>query len=139
MIFTEKVPDNLDNDQLRDYLQRMVDSLVDSGALSVGPQGDPGIQGVQGIDGPTGPQGDPGIQGPIGNTGPQGDPGFAWLGAYNNTTSYINDQVVSYQDDTFVCILATTGNLPTNTTYWTVLPPGLSIGNTDFGVVTDII
>ncbi|HDR4558050.1 hypothetical protein [Bacillus cereus] len=56
-----------------------------------GPQGIPGIQGLQGEAGPqgipgiqgpqgeTGPQGIPGIQGPQGETGPQGIPGIQGL------------------------------------------------------------
>lgn len=40
-------------------------------------------------------------------------------GAYAGGTTYDVDDVVSYSGSNYVCILATTGNLPTNTTYWT--------------------
>jgi len=41
-----------------------------------------------------------------------------WKGAYNSSTAYIIDDVVSYNGSSYVCILASTGNLPTVTTYW---------------------
>ena len=41
-----------------------------------------------------------------------------WKGAYNAGTAYIIDDVVSYNGSSYVCIQASTGNLPTNTTYW---------------------
>ena len=41
-----------------------------------------------------------------------------WKGAYNAGTAYIVDDVVSYNGSSYVCIQASTGNLPTVTTYW---------------------
>lgn len=38
--------------------------------------------------------------------------------AYNAATSYIVGSMVSYLGSNYYCILASTGNLPTNTTYW---------------------
>ena len=46
---------------------------------------------------------------------------FTWQGAYNNSTPYAIDDVVEYNGSSYVCILASTGNLPTNTTYWNVM------------------
>ena len=46
---------------------------------------------------------------------------FTWKGAYNAGTAYAIDDVVSYNGSSYVCILASTGNLPTNTTYWNVM------------------
>ena len=43
---------------------------------------------------------------------------FKWQGAYNGATAYTVDDVVSYNGSSYICILASTGNLPTNTTYW---------------------
>lgn len=37
---------------------------------------------------------------------------------YSALTSYIINDVVFYLNDLYICILATTGNLPTSTTYW---------------------
>lgn len=42
-------------------------------------------------------------------------------GAYNNATSYGVGDSVSYGNSSYICILPTTGNLPTNTTYWQLL------------------
>ena len=41
-----------------------------------------------------------------------------WKGAYNSSTAYIVDDVVSSNGSSYVCIQASTGNLPTVTTYW---------------------
>jgi len=49
---------------------------------------------------------------------------FNWRGAYAGGTAYVVDDVVSYQGSSFVCILASTGNLPTDTTYWNVMAEG---------------
>lgn len=38
---------------------------------------------------------------------------------YNNGTAYVVDDVVKYSGGLYICILATTGHIPTNTTYWT--------------------
>jgi hypothetical protein len=43
---------------------------------------------------------------------------FNWQGAYAGGTAYAVDDVVSYNGSSYVCKLASTGNLPTNTTYW---------------------
>lgn len=38
--------------------------------------------------------------------------------AYNGATPYVVGAMVSYLGNNYYCILASTGNLPTNTTYW---------------------
>lgn len=38
---------------------------------------------------------------------------------YNNSTTYSINDVVFYGGITYVCGLESTGNLPTNETYWT--------------------
>ena len=43
---------------------------------------------------------------------------FKWQGAYAGGTAYTVDDVVSYQGSSYICIQASTGNLPTNATYW---------------------
>ena len=83
-----------------------------------GPTGPQGIQGIQGIQGPAGPQGPQGVEGP---QGPQGERGLTWRGAYAGGTAYEPDDAVSYDGAAYICILASTGNLPTDTTYWQVL------------------
>jgi hypothetical protein len=46
---------------------------------------------------------------------------FVWQGAYSGATAYVADDVVSYNGSSYICILASTGNLPTNTTYWNLM------------------
>ncbi len=43
---------------------------------------------------------------------------FNWKGAYAGGTAYVADDVVSYLGSSYVCILASTGNVPTNGTYF---------------------
>lgn len=54
---------------------------------------------------------------------------FNWRGAYDNSTAYAVDDVVSSGGSSYICILASTGNAVTNTTYWNVM----SQGGTDVG------
>ena len=44
-----------------------------------------------------------------------------WKSAYNNSTAYVVDDMVSYQNQSYICKLASTGNVPTNTTYWALI------------------
>jgi len=67
---------------------------------------------------PTGATGSTGSTGATGATGPAG---LNWLGAYAGGTTYAVDDAVSYNGSSYVCKLASTGNLPTNTTYWDTL------------------
>lgn len=46
---------------------------------------------------------------------------MSFRGAYSGATAYTVNDVVTYNGQTYICILASTGNLPTNTTYWSVL------------------
>lgn len=39
-------------------------------------------------------------------------------GNYSSGTSYLPDDIVTYVSETYICILASTANLPTNATYW---------------------
>ena len=43
---------------------------------------------------------------------------FKWKGTYNALTAYTIDDVVSYNGSSYICIQASTGNLPTNATYF---------------------
>ena len=43
---------------------------------------------------------------------------FKWRGTYAGGTAYTVDDVVSYNGSSYICILASTGNLPTNATYF---------------------
>ena len=47
--------------------------------------------------------------------------GMKWLGAYSAGTAYVVNDVVSYNNSSYICILNSTGNLPTNATYWSLM------------------
>ena len=55
---------------------------------------------------------------------------FNWKGTYAGGTAYIVDDVVSYQGGSYICKLASTGNLPTNGTYWDTLAEGGDVATT---------
>lgn len=42
-------------------------------------------------------------------------------GAYNALTAYVVDDIVTFGGETFICILASTGNATSNATYWAKL------------------
>jgi len=46
---------------------------------------------------------------------------FNWKGAFNNSTAYAVDDVVSSSGNSYVCILASTGNAVSNGTYWNLM------------------
>ena len=46
---------------------------------------------------------------------------FNWKGAFNNSTAYAVDDVVSSGGSSYVCILASTGNAVSNGTYWNIM------------------
>ena len=45
-------------------------------------------------------------------------------GAYNNSTAYVLDDILYYNGSSYVAKQSTTGNVPTNGTYWNVLASG---------------
>jgi hypothetical protein len=53
-----------------------------------------------------------------------------WKGTYNPLTGYIINDGVAFNGSSYICKLASTGNAPTNTTYWDILAamgnPGVS-------------
>lgn len=49
------------------------------------------------------------------------DRSVVWRGVYNAGTTYENREAVSYNGSSFIAKQQTTGNIPTNTTYWDVL------------------
>lgn len=58
--------------------------------------------------------------------------------AYNNTKAYVIGNKVSYLGSSYVCILNSTGNLPTNTTYWLLIAQkGEQGANTSASQVTN--
>lgn len=55
-------------------------------------------------------------------------------GAYNNSTAYVVDDIVTFGDETFICIQASTGNATSNASYWTKMAAkgtdGTDVGTT---------
>ena len=54
---------------------------------------------------------------------------MVFRGAYNNATAYTPDDIVTSGGTSYICILASTGNAVTNTTYWNVLARGWRLVN----------
>ena len=46
---------------------------------------------------------------------------LTFQGAYNAGTTYYPNDLVTYNSSTYICILQSTGNLPTNATYWSLI------------------
>jgi hypothetical protein len=46
---------------------------------------------------------------------------MSWQGEYDNSTDYRVNDTVGYDNSSYICILASTGNLPTDDTYWNLL------------------
>ena len=42
-------------------------------------------------------------------------------GAFNVSTAYVVDDIVTFGGETFICILASTGNATSDATYWSKL------------------
>lgn len=62
-----------------------------------------------------------GSQGPAGPAGAQGPEGLVWRSTYNASTAYVVDDAVAYLGESFVCVLANTGQATSNATYWALL------------------
>jgi len=62
---------------------------------------------------------------------------FKWQGAYNGATAYTVDDVVSYNGSSYICIANSTGNLPTDTSYFEQMSSKGDTGanGTDFGTI----
>jgi len=55
---------------------------------------------------------------------------FTFQGAYAGGTTYYPNDIVTYNGSSYICILQSTGNLPTNTTYFSILAAaGTSTGD----------
>jgi hypothetical protein len=65
---------------------------------------------------------------------------FNWTGAYNNSTAYVANDVVSSGGNSYICKLASTGNAVSNGTYWDLMSQAGTNGSngtngTDLGTV----
>lgn len=70
--------------------------------------------------------------------------GITWRWAYNGATAYVVNDAVSYTNWlSYICILASTGNVPTNATYWSPMADSIvatesSKGAVRLGTTTDV-
>lgn len=101
-----------------------LDGMISTGGIgAIGPTGATGAVGDTGATGPAGATGATGATGAAGATGATGSAGaagqgYTWRGTYAGGTTYAAYDTVSYNGSTYVCILTSTGNLPTNATYF---------------------
>ena len=63
---------------------------------------------------------------------------FKWKGTYAGGTAYTIDDVVSYNGSSYICIQASTGNLPTNATYFEQMSSAGTNGSNGTDVGTTI-
>ncbi len=61
---------------------------------------------------------------------------FTWRNTYSGATAYEKDDVVKYNESVYICKLASTGNLPTDTTYWDLMVQGTNILTTLGDIIT---
>ena len=97
-----------------DYLAGAIsvqDFVAQYGTGPQGPQGIPGTPGADGAPGPIGPQGIQGIQGLVGPTGaqgiagPVGAAGLNFVGVFDNTLGYLEDDVVFFGGSSYVALM----------------------------------
>ena len=97
-----------------------------------GPSGPSGASGPAGVSGPTGETGPTGVSGPSGASGPSGPAGtpLVFKGLWDTGIPYvINDVVVASNNNTYVCILATSSADPISSpTNWTIFVNGGATG-----------
>jgi hypothetical protein len=91
---------------------------------ATGPEGPEGPQGILGIQGPPGAQGEPGPEGAAGAPGPAGADGvmgpigpaaFEPRGAWDNSTAYVEGDVVRFGGSSWYAIDASTNQQPPGT------------------------
>ena len=70
-----------------------------------------------------GETGETGATGAAGTNGTDGEDGLdiTWRGTYAAETAYVINDAVYYSGGSYICILGSTGNLPTNETYWNLM------------------
>jgi len=63
---------------------------------------------------------------------------FNWKGAFNNSTAYAVDDVVSSSGNSYVCILASQGNAVSNGTYWNLMAQAGTNGTNGTNLATTL-
>jgi hypothetical protein len=114
-------------------LAKRAASLKRLKARQKGEKGDRGPSGGGVGRGQTGAKGDPGEK------GDKGDDGLSiyWRGEYDPAIQYYVLNAVSYQGSSYICKVASKGNLPTDGTYWDLMAvKGTDI---DYGIVAALV
>ena len=123
-----KTPEEILPDIIK-YLNSMANTLnyalQNIGAENVVVEGGTSLDELYALGALKGDKGDPG------NTGAKG---ANWRGAYASGTAYVVDDIVSYSGSCYICISASTGNAPTNTTYWSIVAAKGDKGDIGYGV-----
>jgi hypothetical protein len=98
-----------------------------TGPTGVGTTGPTGATGV-GTTGPTGPTG-------VGTTGATGVTGLGitWRGTWSGATAYAVNDAVHDGGSAYICILANTGQVTSNATYWSLTAEKGTTGPTGVG------
>lgn len=97
----------------------------------IGPTGPTGPQGPVGQTGARGATGTQGPQGLIGPTGPQGKKGMNYRGLWSSQTDYLIDDVVYYNNNSYIAIQNNTNQIPTiSSTIWSLVAIQGGIGPT---------
>tara|TARA_A100001201_G_scaffold34206_2_gene36484 strand:+ start:3428 stop:4255 length:828 start_codon:yes stop_codon:yes gene_type:complete len=60
---------------------------------------------------------------------------FKWQGAWSSSTAYVVDDVVESGGSTYICIAASTNNVPPNATYWELMADGGSPTTTQGDII----
>jgi hypothetical protein len=63
---------------------------------------------------------------------------FTSKGAYNPTTSYVVNNIITYNGSTYRCKQNTTGNPPTDTTYWELLAQAGDVPRAEVGTLSNL-
>lgn len=107
-----------------------------SGAWEAGPQGPAGATGATGAEGKSAYQVwlDAGNAGTVSSflsalKGTDGRPGLIWRDAWLNTTTYNNNDAVSYGGSSWIALQANTGQMPATGVYWALLAAKGTDGN----------
>lgn len=104
-------------DEKEEKLAKRAASLKRLKARQKGEKGDRGTSGGGVGRGQTGAKGDPGEKGEKGDDGNS----IYWRGEYDPSVQYYLLNAISYQGSSYICKIASKGNLPTDDTYWDLI------------------
>lgn len=132
------------------HIEPLNPSFGGGGATLVGATGPTGPTGATGATGPVGATGATGADstvpgatgatgpiGPTGATGPQGQAGgeVNWLGEWNSSTTYIEDDAVSFQGSSYIALVGTLNDSPPSVN-WALLAAKGDMGATGIAGAT---